>query len=102
MRSVLDHLRAKKQCELERVVQIVFEEFNHARTLARREWNKAGRILKISLYGSCARGGRVDGSHTAKGYQPDYDLLIGVNANRLTDRVKYCSTVDERLRDSFA
>lgn len=101
MRTALDHLPANKQRELERVVQIVFEEFEDAFALAKHEWKKAGRILKIVLYGSYARGGWVDEPHTAKGYQSDYDLLIVVNDKRLTDRVKYWSKVDDRLMREY-
>jgi uncharacterized protein len=101
MRTDLDHLPANKQRELERVVQIVFEEFEDAFALARHEWKKAGRILKIVLYGSYARGGWVDEPYTAKGYQSDYDLLIVVNDKRLTDRVKYWAKLDERLMREF-
>src|SRR3546814_1305403 len=53
--------------------------------------------LKIILYGSYARGGWVDEPHTAKGYQSDFDLLIIVNDDLLTDRVEYWSKLDERL-----
>src|SRR3546814_21134505 len=87
MRSGLDHLPAQKQRELERVVQIIFEEFDDALALATQDWKRKGRISKIILYGSYARGGWVDEPHTAKGYQSDYDLLIIVNDKRLTDRI---------------
>jgi len=101
MRTDLEHLPANKQRELERVVQIVFEEFEDAFALARHEWKKAGRILKIVLYGSYARGGWVDEPHTAKGYKSDFDLLIVVNDKRLTDRVKYWAKVDDRLMREY-
>jgi predicted nucleotidyltransferase/HEPN domain-containing protein len=101
MRTTLDHLPANKQRELERVVGLVFEEFEDAFALARHEWKKAGRILKIVLYGSYARGGWVDEPHTAKGYKSDYDLLIVVNDKRLTDRVKYWSKADDRLMREY-
>ena len=68
MRTDLDHLPSQKQRELERVVQLVFEEFDDAFALAKHEWKKAGRILKVILYGSYARGTWVDEPHTAKGY----------------------------------
>ena len=97
MRTDLDHLPAAKQRELERVVQVLFEEFDEARSLATQDWKKKGRILKIILYGSYARGGWVDEPHTAKGYQSDYDLLIIVNDERLTDRVEYWAKAEERL-----
>ena len=101
MRTDLDHLPANKQRELERVVQIVFEEFDDAFALAKHEWKKAGRILKIILYGSYARGGWIDEPHTAKGYKSDFDLLIVVNDKRLTDRVKYWAKLDERLMREY-
>jgi predicted nucleotidyltransferase/HEPN domain-containing protein len=96
MRTDLDHLPAAKQRELERVVQILFEEFAdaHANATGKR---KQGRILKVILYGSYARGGWVDEPHTAKGYQSDYDLLVIVNQNELTDRATYWYRAEERL-----
>lgn len=97
MRSSLDHLPPHKQRELERIVQIVFEEFEDALALATQDWKRKGRISKIILYGSYARGGWVDESHTSKGYQSDYDLLIIVNDDRLTDRVEYWAKLDDRL-----
>lgn len=96
MRSDLDHLPPHKQRELERVVRIIFEEFEDALALATQDWKRKGRIAKIILYGSYARGGWVDEPHTAKGYQSDYDLLIIVNDGRLTDR-EYWSKLDDRL-----
>lgn len=97
MRTDLDHLPAAKRRELERVVQILFEEFEEARALATQDWKKKGRILKVILYGSYARGGWVDEPHTAKGYRSDFDLLVIVNDKRLTDRIDYWSGADERL-----
>ena len=97
MRSSIEHLPAAKQRELERVVEIIFEEFEDALALATQDWKRKGRISKIILYGSYARGGWVDEPHTAKGYQSDYDLLIIVNDKRLTDRVEYWSKLDDRL-----
>lgn len=101
MRTGLDHLPPQKQREIERVVQLVFEEFDDAFALSRHEWKKAGRILKVILYGSYARGNWVDEPHTAKGYQSDYDLLIIVNDKRLTDRVKYWAKLDDRLMREY-
>lgn len=97
MRSGIDHLPAQKQRELKRVVEIIFEEFDDALALATQDWKRKGRISKVILYGSYARGGWVDEPHTAKGYQSDYDLLIIVNDKRLTDRVEYWSKLDDRL-----
>jgi predicted nucleotidyltransferase len=102
MRTDLDHLPGNKQRELERVVQVIFEEFEEAIALATRDWKKKGRILKLVLYGSYARGGWVDEPHTAKGYQSDYDLLVIVNDKRLTDRVEYWSKLEDRLTREFS
>jgi Uncharacterized conserved protein related to C-terminal domain of eukaryotic chaperone, SACSIN len=101
MRSDLDHLPANKQRELERVLQLIFEEFEDAFALAKHEWKKKGRVLKVILYGSYARGNWVDEPHTAKGYKSDYDLLIVVNDKRLTDRVKYWAKVDDQLMREY-
>jgi predicted nucleotidyltransferase/HEPN domain-containing protein len=102
MRTDLDHLPPQKRRELERVVQIVFEEFEDALALAKHEWKKRGRIEKIILYGSYARGGWVDEPHTAKGYRSDFDLLIIVNDKRLTDRVDYWLKLEDHLNRELA
>jgi len=102
MRTDLDHLPPAKRRELERVVQILFEEFGEAAALATSGWKKQGRILKVVLYGSYARGGWVDEPHTAKGYQSDFDLLIIVNHHKLTDRVEFWSGAEDRLNRELA
>jgi predicted nucleotidyltransferase/HEPN domain-containing protein len=102
MRTDLDHLPPAKQRELERVVQILFEEFGDATAIATSDWKKQARISKVILYGSYARGGWVDEPHTAKGYQSDYDLLIIVNHRKLTDRVEYWATAEDRLNRELA
>ena len=102
MRTDLDHLPAAKQRELERVVQILFEEFADAIALATAGWKKQARILKVVLYGSYARGGWVDEPHTAKGYQSDFDLLVIVNNRKLTDRVEIWESAEDRLNRELA
>ena len=102
MQTSLDHLPPAKQRELERVVRILFEEFGDAVAIATSDWKKQARILKVILYGSYARGGWVDEPHTAKGYQSDFDLLIIVNHEKLTDRVEFWSTAEDRLNRELA
>jgi predicted nucleotidyltransferase/HEPN domain-containing protein len=102
MKTDLDHLPPAKQRELERVVQILFEEFGDAVAIATSDWKKNARILKVILYGSYARGGWVDEPHTAKGYQSDFDLLIVVNNEKLTDRIEFWSTAEDRLDRELA
>ena len=96
MKTDIDHLPASKRHELDRVIQILFEEFDDAHgnpTGAR----KLGRILKIILYGSYATGRWVHEPHTERGYRSDFDLLIIVNQKELTDRLEYWDKAEERL-----
>jgi predicted nucleotidyltransferase/HEPN domain-containing protein len=102
MKTDLDHLPANKQRELERVKQIIFEEFADSVALATMSWKKKGRIDKIILYGSYARGGWVDEPHTAKGYRSDFDLLIIVSDKRLTDKVEFWPKIEDRLDRELA
>src|SRR3546814_228199 len=102
MKTDLDHLPANKQRELERVKAIIFEEFEDAIALGTMGWKKKGRIDKVILYGSYARGGWVDEPHTAKGYRSDFDLLIIVNDKRLTDKIDFWSKLDDRLTRELA
>ncbi|MFA6123205.1 MAG: HEPN domain-containing protein [Sphingomonas sp.] len=97
MRTDLDHLSADKQRELERVVRMIFEEFEDALALAKHQWKKRGRIEKIILYGSYARGEFRDEPTSRQGYQSDFDILIIVNDKRLTSRVDYWLKLQDRL-----
>lgn len=95
MRTDLDHLPGQKQQELLAAVRILFEEFATAIDNTTAPWKKQGRILKVILYGSYARGDWVD--DPVGGYKSDYDLLVVVNDERLTDVVDYWATADDRL-----
>ncbi len=101
MRTSLDHLPPAKQRELEHALEILFEEFNDTLALAQHQWKKKGRITKVILYGSYARGGWVDEPHTAKGYKSDFDLLVIVNDKRLTDYVTYWAKAEERFHREY-
>lgn len=96
MRTDLDHLPPEKQRELEHVIEVLFEEFSAAQENAKAR-RARGRIVKLILYGSHARGGWVDEPHTSKGYVSDFDLLIVVNQKELTDRAAHWTKADERL-----
>jgi predicted nucleotidyltransferase len=95
MKTDLDHLPKAKQRELAHVVRVLFEEFEAQTARATQAWKKRGRILKVVLYGSYARGGWVD--DPKGGYKSDYDILVVVNDARLTDPVEYWATADDRL-----
>ncbi len=95
MRTDLDHLPSGKRRDLARVVEILFAEFEDATRLATQSWKKQGRILKVILYGSYARGTHVE--DPKGGYYSDYDILVVVNDERLTDVVEYWSKADDHL-----
>jgi uncharacterized protein len=101
MRTALDHLPPHKQRELERVVKIIFEEFSDGVALATKDWKKRGRIDKIILYGSYARGGWVDEPYTAKGYRSDFDVMIIVSDQRLSEMAEVWAKLDERLMREY-
>lgn len=97
MKTNLDHLPHRKQRELARIVEVLHEEFEDALKEGTADFKKRGRILKIILFGSYARGTWVDEPHTKKGYKSDYDLLIIVNNRKLTDFGAYWHKAQERL-----
>ena len=98
MKTDLDHLPGGKQKDLARIVEILFAEFEDATALATQKWKKQGRILKVILYGSYARGDWV--ADPKGGYYSDYDILVVVNDERLTDPVDYWYKAEDRfLRD---
>ena len=83
MKKTLDHLPPRKQAELRQVVETVRAAFEEAISTRRAARLKNGRILKIILYGSYARG---DWVHDPVGrYFSDFDLLIVVDHEDLTD-----------------
>lgn len=100
MKTDIDHLPANKRRELDRVVQILFEEFEDALGEPTGP-RKLGRINKIILYGSYATGRWVHEPHTERGYRSDYDLLVIVNQRELTDWLKYWDKAAERLDREF-
>ena len=95
MKTGLDHLPEERRRELERVVQILFAEFQDAIALGTQPHKRMGRILKVILFGSFARGDWV--ADPVGGYFSDYDLLVVVNHERLTDVVDYWAKADEHL-----
>ncbi len=102
MKSSLDHIPHRKQRELARALEILHEEFEDALGEGTADFKKRGRILKIILFGSYARGTFVDEPHTMKGYRSDFDLLVIVNNRKLTDHATYWyKAADRIIRDSF-
>ncbi|MBW6425764.1 nucleotidyltransferase and HEPN domain-containing protein [Rhizobium sp. XQZ8] len=97
MKTSLDHIPPRKQLELDRVKELLHEEFEDALKEGTAEFKKRGRILKIILFGSYAKGGWVDEPFTMKGYRSDFDLLVIVNDRRLNDFASYWYKAADRL-----
>jgi predicted nucleotidyltransferase/HEPN domain-containing protein len=93
LKTSLDHLPRRKQTELKRVVDVLFTEFDDMLKLATSQQKKRGRILKIILYGSYARGDWVE--DRASGYMSDYDLLVIVNQRQLVDKAACWEKADD-------
>ncbi len=101
MRSDLDHLPERQQRELERVRNLLIAGFEAARNGGgggTSTWRRGGMVLKIVLFGSYARTDWVD--EPENGYLSDFDLLIVVNDERLTNIADYWwNSEDQILRD---
>jgi predicted nucleotidyltransferase/HEPN domain-containing protein len=89
-----------KQDELAFVVDVIRSGFAHATTRRTQPHLRAARLLKILLFGSYARGTWVD--DPVGRYFSDYDLLIVVNHDDLTDYAEYWEKIDRRLIDAGA
>lgn len=97
MKTSLDHLPEAKRRHLARALEILREEFEDALAGGEADFKKKGRILKVILFGSHARGDWVDEAHTGKGYRSDYDLLVIVNNRKLTDFTRFWNNAADRL-----
>lgn len=91
----LTHLPERKRRELERVAQILFEEFEDALKTKLSDKSKRGRILKLILFGSYARGDWVEDRKS--GYLSDYDLLVVVNEERFAEQHEAWEKAAERF-----
>ncbi|MCZ7865798.1 nucleotidyltransferase and HEPN domain-containing protein [Agrobacterium salinitolerans] len=96
MKTSLEHLPERKQRELARVVGIIQEEFADLVERSKSDAKKDGRIFKVILFGSYARGTWVDEPHTSKGYRSDFDILVIVSNKELADP-KYWDKATDRL-----
>ncbi|MBW8297364.1 nucleotidyltransferase domain-containing protein [Sphingopyxis sp.] len=98
MRSDVDHLPPAQQEELARTTRVLLDEFAVATSRATQPWKKNGKVRKIVLFGSYARGDWVD--EPENGYQSDYDLLIIVSHPDLTEIADYWYVAEDKiLRD---
>jgi predicted nucleotidyltransferase/HEPN domain-containing protein len=100
MKTSLDHLPAGKRRELAFVVETLREGFADALSRRTMPRYRNGKLLKIILFGSYARGDWVE---DPKGrYFSDYDLLVVVNHEDLADLEEFWSKPDAALLRELA
>ena len=91
----LDHLPSTKRRELARVLEVIFDEVERYQSTKSSEHKRRGKILKVILFGSYARGGWVE--DRLSGYRSDYDLLIVVNDHSFAESEDLWLDLDDRL-----
>lgn len=95
MKTDLDHLPVRKQRELAKIVDVLHAEFAQKLKPATTARRKNGKILKIILFGSYARGDWVE--DRKGGYFSDYDILVVVNDKLFTEVADYWLVAEDRL-----
>jgi len=100
MKTSVEHLPEGKQRELAFVVEAIRDGFAFA--IARRTMPalRGGRLLKVILFGSYARGDWVE--DPVGRYFSDYDLLVVVDREELTDVPEFWARTEERLLGELA
>ena len=100
MKSGADNLPEGKRHELAFVVEAIRDGFAFA--IARRTMPalRGGKLLKIILFGSYARGDWVE--DPVGRYFSDYDLLVVVDREELTDVPEFWAKTEERLLEELA
>src|SRR5688500_2212009 len=96
MRTDVDHLPVTQQDEQARVRQPLMDVFAVAIAWATQPSKKNGKIQKIVLFGSYARGDWVD--EAANGYQSDFDILVMVSHKDLTDVAEYWYVAEDKIQ----
>jgi len=100
MKKRLDHLPAGKRDELKFVVEALREGFAEAVAGRTAERLRHGKLLKIILFGSYARGDWVE--DPVGRYFSDYDLLVVVDHEDLTEIPEFWAKTEERLLEELA
>ena len=100
MKSSLEHLPEGKRRELAFVMEAIRDGFAFA--IARRTMPniRGGKLLKIILFGSYARGDWVE--DPVGRYFSDYDLLVVVDREELTDVPEFWAKTEERLLEELS
>jgi predicted nucleotidyltransferase len=89
-----------KRRELDFVVQLIRDGFADAIADRKAERLRDGKILKIILFGSYARGDWVE--DPVGRYFSDYDILVVVDHEDLTDVPEFWLKTEDRLLDELS
>lgn len=99
MKRALKKLPEGKRIELDRAVSILEDSFAKATATRRADRLRDGKILKVILYGSYARGDWVD--DPVGRYFSDFDLLIVVDHPDLLD-LDFWEDAEARLLEELS
>lgn len=97
MKTDTSFLPARARRDLSRAVDILCEEFSRQVGKRNARHIREGRILKIILFGSYARGRQV--IDPVGRYFSDYDILVIVDHEDLTDASEYWVQAEDRMVD---
>ncbi len=101
MKHHLDHLPEGKRRELALVVELICEGFAGAtKQRTQPRFRGPGHLLKIILFGSYARGDWVE--DPVGRYFSDYDLLVVVDHEDLTDVPEFWLKTEDKLLEVLA
>ncbi|GAO38595.1 hypothetical protein SCH01S_16_01140 [Sphingomonas changbaiensis NBRC 104936] len=90
------NMRGKGKPDLTNILpSILLEEFDKAIARCTQPHKRNGKVYKIILFGSYARSDWVD--EPENGYQSDFDLLIVVSHEDLTDIADYWYVAEDRI-----
>lgn len=95
MKRSVDHLPVAKQRELADIVEMLRDGFAQAIAHRTQPRFRNGELLKIILFGSYARGDWVE--DPVGRYYSDYDLLVVVSHEDLTDVPEFWAATEDRL-----
>jgi predicted nucleotidyltransferase/HEPN domain-containing protein len=100
MKRTLDYLPEGKRRELLFVTNLIREGFAEAVAERKAPRFKNGKLLKIILFGSYARGDWVE--DPVGRYFSDYDLLVVVDHEDLTDVPEFWLEAEDRLLEELS
>lgn len=95
MKTSLDHLPDRQAKELETITSYLLRGFEQAVAGGTQPWRRGAKIYKIILFGSYARGDFVD--EPENGYLSDFDILVVVSDEKLTDIADYWFETEEKI-----